>query len=177
MINVLDAANFFLWLASQQENELISNLKLQKLLYYAQGYHLAQHGTPLFDSPIKCWDHGPVVDQVYNEFKRYGKQAIPAPSHIQARRYKDEEQETMKEVYRIYGRFSAWMLRDMTHDEPLWQNTKRGSVITIGQLRDYFLTKIELEPKIVQTHRKTWDEVTDEVMESHRSLWEKLAKV
>ncbi len=177
MINVLDAAKFFLWLASQQENELISNLKLQKLLYYAQGYNLARYEVPLFDAPIKCWDHGPVIEEVYQEYKNYGDQAIPAPVNIQSRRYPDEERNLMTEVYGVYGRFSAWTLRNMTHDEPLWQNVKRGNVIPMAQLKEFFITRIEIEPRIVQTPRRSWNEVTGDLLRTRRALWEKLAKI
>ena len=48
--------------------ELMSNLKLQKMLYYEQGFHLAKFNTPLFDEEIEAWMYGPVVPAVYNHF-------------------------------------------------------------------------------------------------------------
>jgi len=58
------------------ESDFISNLKLQKLLYYAQGIHLALYGKPLFNDPIEAWQYGPVVDSVYQTYKTNGSDAI-----------------------------------------------------------------------------------------------------
>ena len=49
-----------------EDGDYISNLKLQKLLYYSQGCFLALRDEPLFDSPIEAWTYGPVVPEVYN---------------------------------------------------------------------------------------------------------------
>ena len=59
--------------ATEEENgaDGISNLKLQKLLYYAQGCTLALKNAPLFDDPIVAWQHGPVVESIYHKYKSY----------------------------------------------------------------------------------------------------------
>ena len=57
---------------TQNTGDFLTNLKLQKLLYYAQAWYLANYQKPLFDEPIEAWVHGPVVVQVYNEFRDYG---------------------------------------------------------------------------------------------------------
>lgn len=176
MLSVKDAAEYILWLTHEKE-EQITNLKLQKLLYYAQGHHLARHFVPLFDAAIHSWQHGPVIPEVYQMFKKYGTRSIPSPTKIMAHRYSEIEKETMQYVFNLYGKFSAWTLRAMTHDEPLWQNTKEGEVIKEAQIREYFLTKKDVEPKIVYAERSTWDEIADDLLEEHRSLWEKLARV
>ncbi|HUZ03805.1 MAG TPA: type II toxin-antitoxin system antitoxin SocA domain-containing protein, partial [Acidobacteriaceae bacterium] len=55
-----DIAKYFI-ASFQKKNKAISNLKLQKLLYYAQAWHLALYGSPLFSDSIEAWVHGPVV--------------------------------------------------------------------------------------------------------------------
>ena len=65
----------------------------------------------------------------------------------------------------------------MTHDEPIWQNVKEGEVIKESQMREYFLTKVDVEPGIVFARQKTWAEIADELLVEHRTLWEKLAQV
>lgn len=58
--SVIDIANKLLLKPMWDDNlEFISNLKLQKLLYYEQGYHLAIFDTPLFDADIEAWMYGP----------------------------------------------------------------------------------------------------------------------
>ena len=66
----LDIANKLLAKATDVcGGDLMSNMKLQKMLYYEQGYHLAAFGTPLFDEDIEAWMYGPVVPCVYEHFK------------------------------------------------------------------------------------------------------------
>src|SRR5580693_2299753 len=61
---------FIAW--AEAEDEELSNLKLQKLLYYAQGHYLAESGRSLFTDQLQAWSHGPVVPQVYYEYKDNG---------------------------------------------------------------------------------------------------------
>lgn len=57
--------------------EPITNLKLQKLLYYAQGVFSALTGEFLFEEDFVAWEHGPVIESIYHEFKGYGRDPIP----------------------------------------------------------------------------------------------------
>ena len=59
------------------QNGHISNLKLQKILYYIQAAFLCERGEVCFDEKILCWRHGPVVQSVYNKFSIYGGEEIP----------------------------------------------------------------------------------------------------
>ncbi len=140
MYSAFDIAKYFLFMSDDDSGELLSNLKLQKLLYYAQGAYLALKGTPLFSERIFAWIHGPVVAQVYYDYQDYKNQGIPAPSsppHID-----EDTQEILNEVFSVYGQFSAWKLRDMTHREPPWERTPNGEEITHQELKDYFDTQV-----------------------------------
>ena len=81
MPTVFDVANYFI-VATKREREsglsddLITNLKLQKLVYYAQGFSLAMNGEPLFDALIEAWEHGPVCPILYKKYKTYANQPI-----------------------------------------------------------------------------------------------------
>lgn len=63
---VIDIANKLLLKTEEVSNgeELMTNMKLQKMLYYQQGLHLAYFGTPLFDEDLEAWMYGPVVPSV-----------------------------------------------------------------------------------------------------------------
>jgi uncharacterized phage-associated protein len=123
-----------------------THMKLQKLLYYMQGYHVAALGQPLFVEPIEAWEHGPVVRDVWHQFKRYGADDIPpsitgelqlAVSAIST----DYQLTLLNRVYDIYGRFTAGQLRDRTHSEPPWLKTYEpnvGNVIPLTRLQRYF---------------------------------------
>jgi uncharacterized phage-associated protein len=144
-----EVAKYFLSLTDEDAGDTISNLKLQKLLYYAQGFHLALHGKPIFSDRIEAWRHGPVVRSVYGEYANYRDGSIPPPENFDPKTIDEESRELLDEVYRIYGQYSAWRLRDMTHDEPPWKDAwqKDGGEQEISHkaLKKYFITLIDNE--------------------------------
>lgn len=77
----LQIANAFIKKANLENKEL-SNLKLQKLLFLANGIHLvsSEAKMPLVEEPILVWPYGPVVPSVYHSFKMYGNSNITTPS-------------------------------------------------------------------------------------------------
>ncbi len=142
MARAKDVANYFLSLVDEDCGDSMTNLKLQKLLYYAQGFHLAIHDTPLFDEPIKAWFHGPVVESLYHEYKQYGTGCIPAPDGFDFTIFTDEQKELLDEISNVYGQFSAWKLRNMTHDEPPWKNTPQSEEISHESMKEFFKTQL-----------------------------------
>ena len=62
------AATYLLYIMGEVFDDL-TNMKLNKLLYFAQGYYLKKYGRPLFDNAIEAWEHGPVVPEVYSAYK------------------------------------------------------------------------------------------------------------
>jgi uncharacterized phage-associated protein len=137
-ISANDVADYFLSKNDETAGDLISNLKLQKLLYYAQGFHLAITGKPLFLDRIEAWTHGPVVPTVYHRFKAYGETALPAAGRRPT--FGKKIGELLDEVYQVYGQFSAWKLREMTHEEDPWKNAHQGAEISHSSLKSYFKT-------------------------------------
>ncbi|MDN5095060.1 Panacea domain-containing protein [Aliarcobacter butzleri] len=137
-------AKYFLYKASLSEDSGISNLKLQKLLYYAQGFYLAFHKEPLFNDKIEAWQHGPVCPEIYHAYKTHGSNIIPYSNETNFSELLTPEQiNFLDEVYDEFAQFSAWKLRNMTHDEPTWINHElTASEIPVDEIRDYFLTRI-----------------------------------
>jgi len=129
-------ANAFLKLSRPEIGDCITNLKLQKLLYYAQGFHLALRGRPLFNEDILAWEYGPVVKDVYKKFSKYGGNAIPSPKGGVV--LDVNEKKIITGVWKIYGQFSAWKLKDMTHSERPWKETDRNEVISRETLKSFF---------------------------------------
>ena len=130
--------------AADGGGELLTNLKLQKLLYYEQGFHLAYFGSPLFDEKIEAWQYGPVVPDVYNHFKHYGKNVIE-PEECGVQITGKEECALFDEVYSVYGKYSAFGLMNMTHSETPWASTNVGvgSEISLQKMTDFFKTRLE----------------------------------
>jgi len=142
----IDIANKIIARTDAEQGEIISNLKLQKLLYYLQGYFLAIHGEPLFEGKIEAWQYGPVSREAYFYFKDYGSGALQLREGAQIPELSQEHEQLFSEVLKEYGQFSAIKLMDMTHEETPWEtvfsSTPQGE-IDHKILIDFFKTQIE----------------------------------
>lgn len=144
MLACKDIAEYFLSLQDEDAGDLISNMKLQKLVYYAQGYHLALYDEPLFEDRIEAWLYGPVVPNLYREYKKYGSAPIPNPEDMDFSKFNDEEREFLDEVYDVYGQFSAWKLRNMTHEDVPWRAASENQgAISNRSMKAYFKAQME----------------------------------
>jgi uncharacterized phage-associated protein len=133
---------FIAW--AEAEREELSNLKLQKLLYYAQGHYLGERRQPLFPDEIQAWSHGPVVPPVYHAYKSFGSATIELPPDDPFT-WDDIDRETsdfLGRVWNTYGRFSAGHLREMTHEESPWRAhfrpDERSIVIPQREIERFF---------------------------------------
>lgn len=136
-----EIAKYFVSLVDEDAGDSISNLKVQKLLYYAQGFHLAVYGTPLFSEAIKAWAHGPVVPQVYHLYKDCGYHPIPV-ERVNLEEYSSEVRELLDEVWKVYGQFTASKLEGMTHQEPPWMKTPQSEAIPLASMTEFFKTLV-----------------------------------
>lgn len=123
----------------EEDSEYISNLKLQKLLYYAAGTYYAITNELLFEDPIMAWRHGPVVESVYHEYKANGSSGIVFDEPFDFEKFDTRTSNILEEVYDYFGQYSAWKLRNMTHDERPWKETDLNCEISPDVIRDYFL--------------------------------------
>lgn len=128
-------ASYFLYKAARDEEELMSNLKLQKLVYYAQGLHLILYGDSLFPDKIKAWEHGPVVPQLYHEYKSHGSRGIPKEESFRVKNIKKSIRAFLDEIYTVFGQFSALRLREITHSDECWKDAFPNGVITQASMR------------------------------------------
>lgn len=139
----LQVAQLLLLKAAESKQELMSNLKLQKMLYYEQGFHLAAFGTPLFDEEIEAWMYGPVVPSIYNEYAKYEANGIAPPKKIDLKLTKNEAT-LFNNVFDVYNQYSATKLVEMTHNEPPWSNVPpgRGKIISQKSMKEFFQTRL-----------------------------------
>ena len=124
-IPVTTVADLILARAAQRGQRL-SNLKLQKLLYYAQGYHLAATGEPLYDTPVRAWEHGPVVPDIWHRHRTdIGWLTItPVP---EAPAVDGAFAATVEQVLDEFLGFSAEELREMSHLDAPWRVTRQSN--------------------------------------------------
>jgi uncharacterized phage-associated protein len=151
MADVVDVANYILEISREEtddgEFELISHMKLQKLVYFCQGFSLALSGKPLFEGEIEAWEHGPVSPKLYHLLKHYG--ALPITASIEPDKIilGEKEKYLINIVYNAYGQYSASRLRKITHEVGPWSSTMTNSAISQEAMSKYFLSLIEVDSK------------------------------
>lgn len=133
MIKSLDVAYAFI--ARHGDSLALTNLKLNKLVYFAQVESLRQRGVELFDDAIEAWEYGPVEPAVYHEFKRFGKSAIRDCGCGTKLAY--EEAQIVDYVARNYGTMTAFDLVSLSHrDGGAWSRVFDPRVDRIIGSRD-----------------------------------------
>ena len=123
----------------------VTNLKLQKLLYYVQGWHLAVHDSPAFPEKLEAWVHGPVQPGVYRAYSAYRWNPI-AEDESGVIALDPDLQELTNEVLDVYGGDSGYQLEQRTHREGPWLLARGGlardepstAEITKESMRDFF---------------------------------------
>lgn len=125
-----DISDYFLAVANST-GDFLSNLKLQKLVYYTQAWHLAMFGAPLFDEDFQAWVHGPVLVKLYNDYKHFGFRPIIRDDLDELKLTELELNLADKiifinEIVREYYPLSAYQLERLTHSEEPWQKARKG---------------------------------------------------
>ncbi|MED3536220.1 type II toxin-antitoxin system antitoxin SocA domain-containing protein [Bacillus toyonensis] len=145
MAEVRNVAKYFIHLSEESTPYAITPLKLQKLLYYAQGFHLRDTGYPLFNDNLLAWAHGPVVRDIYDDYRHLGYFTIKSePFYITNHELTNEEIETIENVWEEYGHLDGKLLEELTHQEDPWLFTHRNEVIDIDLIREYFANQLIL---------------------------------
>lgn len=140
MLTCQDVANYFLVLVDREAGDSITQLKLQKLVYFAQGINFAFYNKPLFKSEIQAWDHGPVVRELRKTFGEFGSNTLPAPGEIDFDIYTSQHKELIYKVYSEYGEHSASYLRNLTHTHSIWQEAYETpqQIIPQEKIKEFF---------------------------------------
>lgn len=149
-ISAMNVAEYILNIANK-DGDLISNLKLQKLLYYAQAWYLVNYGTPLFKEPIEAWELGPVVKEVYSQYKKFKAAPITYQStNLESDIFTKKQIRYLDEFYDVFSKFTAHELVNMTHNEAPWKEAfeNKEKEITLNAMRQYY-TKILKDRKNV----------------------------
>lgn len=135
--SALAVANYFLDLAKAGRTTL-DPMKLQKLIYFAHGWHLALYNDPLINEEIQAWQYGPVVQSVYHEFKEFGAEAISkigtefdlTSGELVTPRIPFDDARTMallNKIWEIYGKYSGIQLSHLTHaPQSAWSKVRKG---------------------------------------------------
>lgn len=141
MYDVIDVAKYIVYFC-KEHGFSISNLKLQKLLYFVQAQFLVYNGKPAFNEEIEAWDFGPVVPEAYQYFKIWGNSEIPnvIAQSADTKIYK-KDQKIIDEILEECAPYSASVLVEITHHQEPWTKVYQkycNNVITKKSIQKYF---------------------------------------
>jgi uncharacterized phage-associated protein len=144
MATTLDVARRFVELArSAEEPDVLTPMRVHKLLYYAQGWALATLGRPLFDGRIEAWKYGPVVPALRTAVRRTAEPVTL--EQIGGGELSPADRAFVDAVWARYGEFSASQLFRMTHAEPPWMQARQRAGAGAGDVCSEEITRQDLE--------------------------------
>jgi uncharacterized phage-associated protein len=147
VLSCIDVAKYFIWLANET-GSFISNLKLQKLVYYSQAWHLALYDHPLFEEDFQAWVHGPVIPSLYQKYQSFGWQPILEDASPML---PEDVSQFLGEVAEEYFACDAYELEQMTHAEYPWDLARgdlpsdipSNEVINKEWMKEYYGARVE----------------------------------
>ena len=144
-MKAIDVANFFITLCSHNPENDLTNLKLNKLVYYAQAWYLVKTGKPLFPEQIEAWDFGPVVNSVYSSFESVGSYEILRDTYgsFSEEDIPDDALDILMDVYFNYGKYAASYLVTLTHVkggpwDAVYKDGEKHIPIPNDSIKEYF---------------------------------------
>ncbi len=130
----LDISSFFI-------KKDVSPLKLQKLLYYSQVWFFVKNDKMLFDDKIQAWIYGPVVYDVWANFKFMKRSSIIPTNRAVDLCFNDSISDHLNDVWKSYGHLSGSDLVDLTHNDLPWKNSRKGLLNNQPSEKEVFINK------------------------------------
>lgn len=141
-------ADYFIWFANDT-GSFISNLKLQKLVYYAQAWFLAIYGKPLFEEDFEAWIHGPAIPSLYREYKKFAYR--PIEKKVEKPGFDTKVSKYLEMLTERYFGLDAFTLELLAHNEDPWKEARKGlapdqncsQIITKEMMKRYYGARIK----------------------------------
>lgn len=155
-------ANCILDVADAEGIEL-SNLSLQKVLYFCHAWHLVETGNPLVKTEFEAWQHGPVLQYLYSKFKEYENRPIRGRARamnplngkpeVVSYEFDKDTADRIRRIVGMYGRMEPWDLVDMSHEkggpwDQIWNHSGKinpGMKIPHSRIHEFFSRSGERE--------------------------------
>lgn len=152
MHSALSVANAFLSLA-KEEGKNLTNMQVQKLVFFAHGVHLGAYNQPLITEKVKAWTFGPVIPPLYNKLRGYGNGHVTSLIELDAEEHDDvrshpKANAVINSVWQKYGGYTGSKLSAISHAQgspwdTVW-NSPGGefAVIPDSVIRDYYSPRV-----------------------------------
>lgn len=155
MEKIINVAQYIYTQYQKITNEVIDEMKLHKLLYFAQRESLAITNEPLFDGEFEGWKYGPVCKEIRNSITPDG--ILDYDSDIS-----DESKYIINNIIMEYGSLASWKLSDLSHKEASWKNARVGLKDGENGNQKIKLEDIREDAKKVRPYDHVWDMYYDE---------------
>ncbi len=139
-IDILSVAKYLIC-KYNSKGTAITQLKLQKLLYFIEAYYMAKYDKDnLYNDNFKAWTYGPVSEKIYSKYKKYMDLNIAEVCDDNETDLNDESIiESINSVYSIFGKLTSSQLITLTHSKKApWSNTQRYGVISKEETKKWF---------------------------------------
>ena len=155
MEKIINVAQYVFTAYKKITGEVIDEMKLHKLLYFAQRESLAITNEPLFEGEFEGWKYGPVCKEIRNSITKDG--IIDYDSDIS-----DECKYIINNIILEYGSLASWKLSEITHNEKSWLNARVGLKDGENGNKKLELEDIRTDAKKVRPYDHVWDMFYDE---------------
>lgn len=155
----------------------MTNMKVQKLLYYSQSLHLALYEEPLFEEEIQAWRYGPVCPPAYRFYSEFEAQQLPIPRKEALEELSPEKEEFLEEIWEHFGGYHAYLLSDMTHAEFPWKKARKNlppeasstEPIRLDDMKALGYQKLDLIERENPAYKPVMAEILEDAIESKSS--------
>lgn len=155
MEKIINVAQYVFSEYKKITGEVIDEMKLHKLLYFAQRESLAITNEPLFEGEFEGWKYGPVCKEIRNSITRDG--IIDFDSDVS-----DECKYIINNIILEYGSLASWKLSELSHKEISWKNARIGLADGENGSTKLKLEDIREDAKKVRPYDHMWDMYYDE---------------
>ncbi len=144
----------------------ITNMSLQKALYYTQGFFYAFHRTFLFTEDCEAWIHGPVYRDIYKRYSNYCFDPIDSMDEFDHSSLTGEEKLLLDSIIRYVCCYSGKTLESFTHTETPWVSARAGlpadassnKIISKQSIAEYFTAVKEKYEMLTPSNIKDYTE-------------------
>ncbi|MGX4645694.1 Panacea domain-containing protein [Holzapfeliella sp. JNUCC 80] len=162
MSEAMDVADYIIYKA--KDYGMVSNLQLQKIMYFLNAKKLVVDNEPLVDESFERWDYGPVIRSVYTEYSMNGGRKISMPeNHIAL----DENQELVEKEFdvnklqidenskkiiddniKFLVDISPFHLVDKSHEETQWNNLGNNMAYSDNETIKFYRNKFKKDEQM-----------------------------
>lgn len=142
--NVWDIANYVIFLANKEKDEdfwlaeWITQLKLQKILYFIQAASLVYLNWKAFEDPILAWKYWPVVESIFLKYKWKDREPLIIDKWWKSSILWTDIKILIKKVWNLFWDYSASRLVEITHQHEPWKKTVQWNEISIDDIKDFY---------------------------------------